>query len=159
MREIKVDMDVFAAIWKQRVAGENSENEILRRLLLNEPYSDQQGSPVKKEVKNSRIHDENALQYQTMGKIRWVDDIKAALIELGGEATLQEIYKKVKDIRLRSGRSWTAAAEATIRRTIEDHSSDSENFRGDDIFKKIGRGKWALRLPSFALNDSSPPRR
>ncbi len=147
MREIKVDMDVFAAIWKRRVAGENSENEILRRLLLSEPSDGQQVVLTKEEVKNSKMPEENAMRYKTIGKVRWVDDIRAALMELGGQASLHEIYKKVKDIRVRSGRSWTAAAEATIRRTIEDHSSDSENFRGDDIFKKVGRGEWALRRP------------
>ena len=145
MREIKVDMDVFAAIWKHRVAGENSENEILRRLLLTETSDNEQEHFFKEEVKSTEAPEEVSMQLQPIGKVRWVDDIQAALIGLGGQASLQEIYKKVKEIRLRAGRSWTSEAEATIRRTIEDHSSDSNNFRGVDLFKKVGRGEWAIR--------------
>lgn len=33
-RTISIDTDVYAAIWAARVAGEQSENDVLRRLLL-----------------------------------------------------------------------------------------------------------------------------
>ncbi|MGB0855110.1 MAG: cupin domain-containing protein, partial [Pikeienuella sp.] len=35
--------------------------------------------------------------------------------------------------------------KATIRRTIEDHSSDSANHRSTDFFAHLDRGFWALR--------------
>lgn len=80
-----------------------------------------------------------------LGKIRWVDDVRAALVSLGGEASLNEIYKTVRRLRAEGGRSVPSSLAATIRRTIEDHSSDSENFRGNDYFQKVERGVWGLR--------------
>ena len=80
-----------------------------------------------------------------MGKIRWVDDVRAALRALGGSATLHEIYKATAARRREGNRSVPRTLEATVRRTLEDHSSDSANFRGADLFTNIGRGEWALR--------------
>jgi hypothetical protein len=42
--------------------------------------------------------------------------------------------------------------EATVRRTLEDNCSDSDNFRGVDIFcmpEGKGAGIWALRKPAY----------
>lgn len=81
-------------------------------------------------------------------KIRWCDDVKTALEEMGGQASLHRIYKRVAEIRKAAGRSVPDSLEATIRRTLEDFSSDSDNYRGADWFcmpEGKGSGVWALR--------------
>jgi hypothetical protein len=78
----------------------------------------------------------------------WRDDVRTALERLGGQAPLHRIYREVELIRKPAGRSVPSSLEATIRRTLEDHSSDSENFRGADLFSMPegkGAGIWALR--------------
>ena len=82
------------------------------------------------------------------GKIRWVDDVRLALVSLGGESSLNAIYKEVKKNRENAGRSLPKTLEAIVRRTLEDHSSDSQNFKGTDLFclpSGKGNGIWALR--------------
>lgn len=82
------------------------------------------------------------------GRIRWCDDVKTALEEMGGQASLYRIYKRVEEIRKDAGRSVPNSLEATVRRTLEDFSSDSDNFRGEDWFcmpEGKGSGVWALR--------------
>jgi hypothetical protein len=81
-------------------------------------------------------------------KVRWCDDVREALSNLGGQASLYEIYKQVEKIRRNAARSVPRSLEATVRRTLEDFSSDSENYRGEDWFvmpEGKGRGIWALR--------------
>jgi hypothetical protein len=79
----------------------------------------------------------------------WRDDVRASLERLSGRAFLSGIYREVKAIRQTAGRSVPPSLEATIRRTLEDHSSDSENYRGGpDLFympEGKGAGVWALR--------------
>jgi hypothetical protein len=90
----------------------------------------------------------------------WVDDIIQALKNLGGQATLNQIYNEVKSIRtIPLPISW----QANIREYIESHSSDSKRFKGKDYFKKVDKGVWALReyaeqtIPSRKV--PAPPRR
>lgn len=75
-----------------------------------------------------------------------LDTIIKALNNLGGEANYSEIYKEYERI---IGKRITDGQEAGIRKTIEDHSSDSKNYKGtNDIFRSvdgIGKGKWGLR--------------
>ena len=76
----------------------------------------------------------------------WLDDIKRALVQLGGEADLQEIYPVVKGYRS----NLPEHSEAIMRREIEAHSSDSKVFKkgNDDLFYSadgIGNGRWGLR--------------
>lgn len=159
MRSIQVDLDVFAEIWSRRKGGEDSENEILRRVLLNEAHrgSSAASSPPlpsrkphafdSKEVKSSKVEvaTPTVKKETEIGKIRWVDDIQMALKSLGGQASLHSIYKEVESQRRTAGRSTPRTLEAVIRRTLEDHSSDSANFRGRDLFQLLGRGEWGLR--------------
>lgn len=170
MRQIEVDFDVFAAIWSARRPAETTENEILRRILLNsdrlsasstasslgEGNISQGDQPFRtaKEVFTSKdVESERSEHWrgETMGKIRWIDDVRIALRDLGGRASLSRIYKEVEQRRRDGGRSVPISIEATIRRTIEDHSSNSDNFKGVhpgdrlDIFTNVGRGEWALR--------------
>jgi len=74
----------------------------------------------------------------------WKEDISTALIALGGRGSLAEIYASVARVRQPVRGQW----QATVRHTLERHSSDSENYRGcDDLFfsEGIGTGLWGLR--------------
>jgi hypothetical protein len=170
MREITISIDVFATLWALRRPEEQSENEILQRVLREYAEFESVATPsasaksqaisqhresteqedflrVDKEVDTSdktRTFKLPAGESE-MGKIRWVDDVRAALRGLGGSASLHEIYKATAVRRRDGNRSIPRTLEATVRRTLEDHSSDSANFRGADIFTNIGRGEWALR--------------
>jgi len=71
----------------------------------------------------------------------WVEDVIQALNNLGGQAPLQNIYAEVKKIR---AKPLTKTWHATIRRTLQDHSRDSEGFKGIEYFQKLHKGVWAL---------------
>ncbi len=172
MRQIEVDIDVFAEIWRRRDLGETNENSIIRRILgldaqeeviinstVGSPLPNNSKSPMSAddhtilEVLSSNFEagklidqggDGVTLGAKT-GKIRWVDDIYNSLKVLGGTAPLSQIYNHVKETRKKNGRTCPPTAEAVIRRTLEDHSSDSANWRSDDLFKLVGRGEWSLR--------------
>lgn len=172
MRQIEVDVEVFALIWANRKSPEINENQILMRILneiassakaiqvqtasssdlalpeVREPVKEHQ-LPLRHESKEVFASKGSAERDQAVtisfGKTRWVDDVRLALHQIGGVASLHQIYRKVEEIRHSAGRSVPKTLEATIRRTIEDHSSDSENFRGVDVFEKVSRGEWALR--------------
>jgi hypothetical protein len=80
----------------------------------------------------------------------WCDDIEVALdrIDIGSGAPLERIYEEVRAIRSGAGRSVPQSFDATVRRTLEDNSSDSENYRAKDIFYMVEgkfRGVWGLR--------------
>jgi hypothetical protein len=81
--------------------------------------------------------------------ITWRDDVFDALKILGGKSDLGRIYKEVEGIRKATGRSVPPTLDAVVRRTLEDHSSDSRNYRGGpDLFympEGHGAGVWALR--------------
>ncbi len=71
----------------------------------------------------------------------WVEDIIQALLNLGGQATLNQINAEVKRIRAEPlSVNW----RASVRERIEAHSSDSHNFKGKDYFRKVDKGVWAL---------------
>jgi hypothetical protein len=83
-----------------------------------------------------------------LGDGTWRDDVRTALQRLGGRSSLSRIYKEVQTVRTAAGRSIPPSLEATVRRTLEDHSSDSENYRGADLFcmpEGKGAGVWGLR--------------
>ena len=81
-----------------------------------------------------------------MIKITQLDHIIQALKNLGGKANYTEIYEEYEKI---SGINLTLGRKAGIRKTIEDHSSDSMNYKGKkDLFYSvhgIGNGTWGLR--------------
>lgn len=152
MREILVDLDVYSEIWTRRMQGETTENEVLRRILLCEappsaaemPASAAQLDGMLLEEKSSNSKGEGDYDMR-LGKIRWVDDVQIALKSLGGRASLLQIYNTVRQNRRAGGRSIPRTLEAIIRRTLEDHSSDSANFKSDDLFALLARGEWGLR--------------
>ncbi len=75
----------------------------------------------------------------------WVDDVVSAFVELGGTAHLSSVYDHIERHRTDLSRTW----KGTVRRTIENHSSDSEAFLDkENLFYKIGElgsGMWGLR--------------
>lgn len=75
-----------------------------------------------------------------------MDYIVQALHNLGGEASYPEIYAEYERI---SGVQLTHGRKAGIRKSIEDHSSDSLNYKGrEDLFYSVyglGNGVWGLR--------------
>jgi hypothetical protein len=79
----------------------------------------------------------------------WRGDVELALRRLGGRAHLSKIYDEVERIRRELGRSVPRTLDAVIRRTLEDNSSDSDNYKGgpDLFYMPDGRGPgvWALR--------------
>ena len=83
--------------------------------------------------------------------IRWCDDVRTALFELGGKAPLHRIYRRVRGIRQAAGRSTPPSLEEVVRKELEVRSSDSDTFdseRGEDWFRMAegkGGGVWALR--------------
>jgi hypothetical protein len=84
-----------------------------------------------------------------VGDVTWRDDVRDALLGLGRKASLHQIYKEVERTRRLAGRSTPPTLEAVVRRTLEDHSSDSSNYRGGpNLFSMPegrGAGVWALR--------------
>jgi len=82
----------------------------------------------------------------------WRDEAKKALINLGGEASLKEIYKEVEKT---STKKITRTYQASIREALERNSSDSKVFNGkEDIFysKGIGSGIWGIREKEITTN-------
>ena len=79
-------------------------------------------------------------------KVTWADDCEAALRALGGEAHLSEIYREVQRIRSEAGRSVPESLEATIRKELESHSQDSDNFNGNERFIIVSKGSGIYRL-------------
>jgi putative restriction endonuclease len=77
----------------------------------------------------------------------WLDVTIEALRELGGEGSLEDIYKKIEELGYKK-RSIDRCStwQNTVRQIIYDHSSDSESFRSkEDVFRHIERSVWALR--------------
>ncbi|MFL5803142.1 MAG: Swt1 family HEPN domain-containing protein [Roseiflexaceae bacterium] len=74
----------------------------------------------------------------------WRTEIKNTIQALGGEADLSDIYNYILNHTKRDlPNSWPQI----VRYTIQANSSDSISFKGKvDIFKKVGKGKWALRV-------------
>lgn len=80
----------------------------------------------------------------------WTDIIVTALTNLGGEATLSEIYNEANDILYYNdcySKLQNKAKESTIRGVLQRFSSDFLNsYNGSkDLFHQISDGVWALR--------------
>jgi hypothetical protein len=146
-RQVEVTADVFHLIWSNWRQGDSDENSILRRLLSG-LTGESAGTPLGKKEENiySMRPIVSPARETDIGKIRWVDDVRQAFKEVGGEADLSTVYRLVEKQRRAAGRSTVRSLEATIRQTIEAHSSDSRNFKpgNPDYFRHISRGRWAL---------------
>lgn len=82
--------------------------------------------------------------------IKWTDIIVSALANLGGMATLKDIYEEASDI-IYFNDCWTKnqnkAKESTIRGILQRFSSDFPNsYSGNkDLFHQVSEGVWSLR--------------
>ena len=71
----------------------------------------------------------------------YVEDITQALVNLGGQAKLDDIYNEVQRIRtVPLPKYWLA----NIRGIIENNCSDSTRFLGKEHFHKVDRGTYGL---------------
>lgn len=75
----------------------------------------------------------------------WDDDIVAALNNLGGVASYDNLYAEIERIRSDLPPTW----KSVVRRRIQDLSSDSAGYKqGADLFfsvEGLGAGVWGLR--------------
>lgn len=76
----------------------------------------------------------------------WKIEIQEILNDLGGEASLSEIYDAIVERQNMdlSSKHW----KSRVRDTLEVYSSDSDIFKYEDIFysvEGIGKGVWGLR--------------
>lgn len=139
MRTIEISTEVFAKIWAQRMSGEETEDQILSRLLGLKGEG-----PAKKSIKvvHRRVVPNSPPE-------RWRDDVREGLRRLGGSGHLKDLYHTVRSIRRENGRTVPANLEAIVRRELEYNSSDAGSYQGKrDWFlsvEGIGSGVWALR--------------
>lgn len=70
----------------------------------------------------------------------WRDRVLQALVALGGEGTLEQIYAQVAAQSDKLAPTW----EATVRRTLGDHCKDSAHFNGTELFSNPTKGTWKL---------------
>jgi hypothetical protein len=128
-----------------RRTGEESENAILERVLFSDALLAAPASapPVARQKEAEEMH----LAGTT--KATWAHDLVSVLKALGGKARLERIYDEVEKLRRVHGRSVPRTLEATVRRTLENHSSHSDNYLGGvDLFcmpEGKGAGVWGLR--------------
>ena len=74
-----------------------------------------------------------------------LDNTIKALKNLGGKASYSDIYAEYEKV---VGNTITKNQQAGIRTCIERNSSDSEVFKGNDVFYSVygkGKGYWGLR--------------
>ena len=77
---------------------------------------------------------------------RWVDDLVIVYGELGGQALDFVVYREMKQLRQRNGRSWPPSAHNAIRQTRQAHNSESPQYRGGaDLFRMARPGLWRLK--------------
>jgi negative regulator of replication initiation len=130
MKTINISADVYAAIWRNHRQGEETEDEILKRLLLASGYAE-----AKPAVR--------------LRKTNWIEDVVTGLGRIDGAGHLSAIYDSVLAVRKENGHRIPVSAEAIVRRTLEENSSQTESFKGkQDLFvapNGIGAGFWALR--------------
>ena len=148
MKAINVSTEVFARIWSLREEGEEDENAILKRVLggASEHAAVEQPQPRATFDKSPNFYDRGP---RTWSQPTWATDVAEVLKARGGRARLQQIYNDVEKLRRAASRSLPKSLEAVVRRTLENHSSDSHNYTGGaDLFcmpEGKGAGVWALR--------------
>ncbi|MBU1767127.1 MAG: hypothetical protein KJ648_03360 [Candidatus Omnitrophica bacterium] len=76
--------------------------------------------------------------------MRWIDDVKNALVALGGEAHLSQIYEIVEKNRSKRGDTM-GKLKSWVRNTLQQNSRE----KGKNIFKSVypvemRKGIWRL---------------
>lgn len=141
-KKLEISIDTFARLWSVRRPGENSEEEIINRLIDETGDTVSPTVPIIPEPKGEE------------GRNRppgadWVSMLIWALESLGGEARLKELYAKTMEGRRALGLPITRNHEASVRERLEAHCSESESYkRRRNLFRMAlgkGAGVWALR--------------
>lgn len=87
----------------------------------------------------------------------WIDDIKQAILNIGGTGHYSEIYREIERIRKDLSGDW----HAVVRRTIQQNSSDSQSWlENRDVFFSvdgIGKGVWGVRDLIITANILNQP--
>lgn len=100
-------------------------------------------------VESDLIVESNLQEYgQIQDNSNWANIIYNALVILGNEANLQDLYNEInKQIKERYPEKLkNKNIESTIRAMLQRYSSDSKYFNGQiDLFTNIDKGKWAIR--------------
>ena len=143
MRNIDVSTDIYAMIWQLRMPGEESENAILDRILGN-------ALAATRDSRAAAPHSPSVEEeYPMIRRHTWASDLVRSLKVLGGTAPLPRIYDTLERLRRLEGRSLPRTLQATARRTLASHSSDSPHYLGGlDLFcmpEGKGAGVWGLR--------------
>jgi hypothetical protein len=72
--------------------------------------------------------------------------VAIAVVHLGGEANLSEIYAKIRELSPEWPKSYKddQSFEATVRHTIETYCPQSENwsYEREALFEKVDRGRY-----------------
>lgn len=77
---------------------------------------------------------------------RWLDDLLTTYRQLGGQVPHATVYRKMKELRTKAGRSWPEHAEEIIRQTLQAHNAESPQYHdGLDLFRMVRPGLWRLR--------------
>ncbi len=166
-RPVLLSPDVIHKIWSLWLDGDADEDAILRRVLNDiDPdicYSETKRKLVSQtaihEHEEEKIYEVNDDRCEAVlvnpaathdpvpfGKVRWVDDIREALIEIGGEANLQAIYQIVEMKRKAAGRTTPKSLDATVRQSIEAHCPTSDNYKKGNgkYFAHVARGRYRI---------------
>lgn len=76
-------------------------------------------------------------------KRSWKDETYNAIVQLGGEANLADIYEYIES---HSARKLPSTWQATVRYVLQVYCSDTETYKGgDDVFHHISRGRWGVK--------------
>jgi hypothetical protein len=145
MREISISTEVFSLIWSHRLPGEESENDILLRLLSDKTRNYVGFESAKKPAEEFNMSAVPA----SLRQAYWWEVIEFVLEKIGRPASLTEIYRRVIALCKVIDRPMPEEIEATVRGTLEDNSSDSDRHKKvRDIFcmpEGKHSGIWALR--------------
>jgi hypothetical protein len=145
IRTIELHVDTFAELWKQRRPEENSEDQIIRRLLnmMEETYEPSDAIRAASEASLGIGSSDLPPSKQWKPLLVWT------LQKLGGRASLADIYRVSREGRRALGYRTTPNHDASARECLESHCLESEKYRQrENLFcmpEGKGAGIWALR--------------
>lgn len=86
---------------------------------------------------------------------KWLSDVVAALQNLGGEASLNELYDEVKRIKTSRGEAYPLDGNPIVRRSLENFCAESDAYlKSYDLFRMSrGKGQGIWRLNSDGLDQ------
>lgn len=98
-------------------------------------------------IDTSPIIDNNASEKKSIvendeAEISWKDQVYIALQNLGGEASLAELYECIENNPLRK---LSPTYQSTIRWTLQQYCSETQQFGGkEDLFRQVDKGRWKI---------------